>query len=155
MQVMLHAAHAVRSGGPQLEILMRVRHARQPLFGFLQPEDARHAFFRWLTRLAEADAVVEALHEAQAVEPCPKPSPSALAVMQRLAASVQASVCAGHGTVTLARVGVQVPGPRWSNSAMGPRGADACACRAPTACSWEVEGRPHKQSQTPPRLSSC
>ncbi|RMZ56178.1 hypothetical protein APUTEX25_004602 [Auxenochlorella protothecoides] len=63
LKVMLQAARAVRGGGPQLEILMRVRHARQPLFGFLQPEDARHAFFKWLTGLPEEDTGVEALHE--------------------------------------------------------------------------------------------
>lgn len=91
IQVMLQAARAVRGGGPQLEILMRVRHARQPLFGFLQPEDARHAFFKWLTGLPEEDTGVEALHVAQDLSPGPDTASSLLRVMQRLAASVQVS----------------------------------------------------------------
>ncbi|KAL6781106.1 hypothetical protein ACKKBG_A09850 [Auxenochlorella protothecoides x Auxenochlorella symbiontica] len=89
LKVMLQAARAVRGGGPQLEILMRVRHARQPLFGFLQPEDARHAFFKWLTGLPEEDTGVEALHVAQDLSPGPDTASSLLRVMQRLAASVQ------------------------------------------------------------------
>lgn len=75
----MHTARAVRDGGGQLEIVLRVRHAHQPLFGFIQPEDSRHSFFRWL--VANGDLTVERLHLAGA-----PPPERVLTIMRRLAA---------------------------------------------------------------------
>ena len=75
----MHTARAVRDGGGQLEIVLRVRHAHQPLFGFIQPEDSRHSFFRWL--VANGDQTAERLHLAG-----PRPPERVLTIMRRLAA---------------------------------------------------------------------
>ncbi len=40
----------VRKGGGQMEVLLRVKQAGNPLFAFLTPGDRLHPFFRWLVQ---------------------------------------------------------------------------------------------------------
>jgi hypothetical protein len=47
-RVMRQTAAFVREGGPQLEVLLRVRRAGDPVFAFLDPADALHPFYRWV-----------------------------------------------------------------------------------------------------------
>ena len=90
----MHTARAVRDGGGQLEVVLRVRHAHQPLFGFIQPEDSRHSFFRWL--VANGDLTAERLHLAGA-----PPPERVLTIMRRLAAerAVRRSGCQRGRTI--------------------------------------------------------
>ena len=43
---MRQTAEFVRGGGPQLEVLLRVKQAGKLGFGFLEPGDRLHAFYR-------------------------------------------------------------------------------------------------------------
>ena len=46
LQIMRQTAGFVRGGGQQLEVLLRVKQAGKPGFGFLEPADRLHAFYR-------------------------------------------------------------------------------------------------------------
>ncbi len=43
----METARFVRSNGGQVEVLLRVKQAANPLFGFLLPGNAMHAYYRW------------------------------------------------------------------------------------------------------------
>lgn len=81
-QVIQQTAGFVRGGGGQLEVLLRVKQAGNPLFGFLLPSDPLHPFYRWLVETRPQDLrVVDAApqrepdsHQQQAV-----PGPAAAA----------------------------------------------------------------------------
>lgn len=45
-QVLRQTADFVRGGGPQLEVLLRVKQAGNPAFAFLEPTDRLHPFYR-------------------------------------------------------------------------------------------------------------
>ena len=71
------AAH-VAAGGGQLEVVLRVRQGRSPLFAFLLPGDRLHPFFRWLVRTApRGPATLDSAPGADAPPP-PPPAPAAL-----------------------------------------------------------------------------
>ncbi len=51
---MRQTADFVRGGGPQLEVLLRVKQAGNPAFAFLEPSDRLYPFYRWGRRPAPA-----------------------------------------------------------------------------------------------------
>ncbi|GAB4818444.1 hypothetical protein N2152v2_005490 [Parachlorella kessleri] len=57
-KVVQQTASFVREGGGQLEILLRVKQAGNPLFSFLLPADPLHAFYRWLVETRPQELVV-------------------------------------------------------------------------------------------------
>lgn len=58
MQVIQQTANFVREGGGQLEVLLRVKQAGNPLFDFLLPTSTLHPFYRWLVTTRPEDLVV-------------------------------------------------------------------------------------------------
>ena len=48
MQIILQTAKFVRQAGGQTEFVLRVKQAANPNFSFLEPNDQRHPYFRWL-----------------------------------------------------------------------------------------------------------
>ncbi len=47
-QVIRETARFVRRGGGQVEVLLRVKQADRPTFGFLMPGHPLHDYFSWL-----------------------------------------------------------------------------------------------------------
>ena len=48
MQIMASTAKFVREAGGQIEIVLRVKQAKNPKMQFLVPGNELHAYFRWL-----------------------------------------------------------------------------------------------------------
>jgi hypothetical protein len=47
-QILMETARFVKANGGQVEVLLRVKQAANPLFGFLMPGNAMHAYYRWV-----------------------------------------------------------------------------------------------------------
>jgi hypothetical protein len=76
MQVIVQTARFVRANTPQVEIMLRVKQARNPLFGFLSPADPLHVYYHWM--LAAGIQLVHHKDSAPGAQhkPAPVPAPA-------------------------------------------------------------------------------
>lgn len=87
LQVLRQTADFVRGGGPQLEVLLRVKQAGSPAFAFLDPSDRLHPFYRCRPAAAARPAL----------SPCAPPARSPHAVPWLLPLAVPAPLPSDRG----------------------------------------------------------